>query len=298
MIDVPSDTLQPNKNEAVGWRTPMRGTCEPMQNLLLIGLPANDLQRIRSCLTSVTLRVGDALYEAGSQIHYVYFPTTAIVSLLYMTSNGSSSNVAVVGNEGLIGVSSFMGDDTAPSRAVVQSAGHAYRLSGTIIKQEFMRGGAVQRALLRYTHALLAQTAQTAVCNRHHSLEQRLCRWLLSLDRSASNHIVMTQELIANMLGVRREGVTEAAGKLQNAGMIEYRRGHITILNRAALEGRTCECYAIVKLKCDDLAPKPLVVQTMAVSKSAAAPKPRPFYSDRPLYPDVSLAASMPGVAP
>jgi len=260
----------------------MLGIREPIQNHLLVALPPADYDRLHRCLTPITLRVGDALYEAGSQINHVYFPTTAIVSLLYVTSNGSSSNVAVVGNEGLIGVASFMGGDTTLSRAVVQSAGHAYRLSAAAIRQEFMRGGAVQRLLLRYTQVLLTQMAQTAVCNRHHSLEQQLCRWLLlSLDRLASNHLLMTQELIANMLGVRREGVTEAAGRLQSAGIIEYRRGHITILNRAALEHKACECYHVVKMECDRLLPRAVPERTTPV----VTKKPqRAFYPAAPVY--------------
>jgi CRP-like cAMP-binding protein len=186
----------------------------------------------------------------------VYFPTTSIVSLLYVMADGASAEIAVVGNEGVIGVSLFMGGETTPSRAVVQSAGYAYRLSGQLLKEEFTRAGAMQHLLLRYTQALITQMAQTAVCNRHHSLDQQLCRWLLlSLDRLASNELVMTQELIANMLGVRREGVTEAAGRLQSAGLIEYRRGHITVINRAGLEARTCECYAVVKKESDRLLP-------------------------------------------
>ena len=203
------------------------------------------------------MRLGEALYEPGVQMHHVYFPTTSIVSLLYVMENGASAEIAVVGNEGIVGVSLFMGGETTPSRAVVQSAGHAYRLKGQLLKDEFFRAGPMQRLLLRYTQALLTQMAQTAVCNRHHSLDQQLCRWLLlSLDRLHSNELIMTQELIANMLGVRREGVTEAAGNLQRAGLIEYNRGHITMLDRPGLEARSCECYAVVKHEFDRLLPQ------------------------------------------
>jgi CRP-like cAMP-binding protein len=199
---------------------------------------------------------GAVLYESGSQQRRVYFPTTSIVSLLYLMADGASAEIAVVGNEGLIGVSLFMGGETTPSRAVVQSAGHAYQLTGRRLKQEFNRGGAMQHLLLRYTQALLTQMAQTAVCNRHHTLDQQLCRWLLlSLDRLSGSELVMTQELIANMLGVRREGVTEAAGSLQKADLIKYSRGRITVIDRAGLEKRTCECYAVVKKESDRLLP-------------------------------------------
>jgi CRP-like cAMP-binding protein len=228
----------------------------PLQNRLLAVLPASEFECLLPHLKLVALPLGEALYESGSQLRYVYFPSTSIVSLLYVLADGSSAEIAVVGNEGLIGVSLFMGGETTPSRAVVQSAGHAYRLPGKVLKDEFNRGGAMQHLLLRYTQALLTQMAQTAVCNRHHSLDQQLCRWLLlSLDRLSSNKLVMTQELIANMLGVRREGVTEAAGKLQAAGVIEYSRGHITVIDRLALEARTCECYAVVKAESDRLLP-------------------------------------------
>jgi CRP-like cAMP-binding protein len=194
------------------------------------------------------------LYESGSVLHHVYFPTDSIISLLYVLEDGASAEIAVVGNEGIIGVALFMGGETTPSRAVVQSAGSAYRLKGQLLKQEFNRSGAMQHLLLRYTQALLTQMAQTAVCNRHHSVDQQLCRWLLlSLDRLASNELSMTQELIANMLGVRREGVTEAAGKLQSAGLITYSRGRITVVDRSGLEARVCECYAVVKAESDRL---------------------------------------------
>lgn len=228
----------------------------PRQNHLLAALPAEDLQRVSNKLKLVTMPLGDSLYESGSRQRAVYFPTTAIVSLLYQLADGASAEIAVVGNEGLIGVSLFMGGETTPSRAVVQSAGYAYRLSGKFLKEEFTLGGAMQHLLLRYTQALLTQMAQTAVCNRHHSLDQQLCRWLLlSLDRLIGNELVMTQELIANMLGVRREGVTEAAGNLQDAGLIKYSRGRITVLDREGLETRTCECYAVVKKEFDRLLP-------------------------------------------
>jgi CRP-like cAMP-binding protein len=226
----------------------------PRQNHLLNALPAEDFERLVPNLKLVQLTLGEVLYESGGRQRRVFFPTDAIVSLLYMLVNGASAEIAVVGNEGIIGVSIFMGGETTPSRAVVQSAGYAYQLSSRIVKEEFTRGGAMQYRLLRYTQALLTQMAQTAVCNRHHSLDQQLCRWLLlSLDRLNCDELIMTQELIANMLGVRREGVTEAAGNLQTAGLIEYRRGHITVLDRAGLEMRTCECYGVVKREFDRL---------------------------------------------
>jgi CRP-like cAMP-binding protein len=203
------------------------------------------------------LVLGDALYESGVALHHVYFPIDSIVSLLCVMADGASAEIAVVGNEGIVGVSLFMGGETTPSRAVVQSAGSAYRLKAEVLKAEFLQGGPMQHVLLRYTQALITQMAQTAVCNRHHSLDQQLCRWLLlSLDRLQVNELLMTQELIANMLGVRREGVTEAAVKLQNAGLIRYTRGHITVLDRAGLERRTCECYAVVKKEYDRLLPE------------------------------------------
>jgi CRP-like cAMP-binding protein len=229
---------------------------DPRQNHLLAVLPVAEFERLLPHLKLVPLPLGEVLYESGIELRYVYFPTNSIVSLLYVMEDGDSAEIAVVGNEGVIGISLFMGGETTPSRAVVKSAGHAYRLPGQALKQEFIRGAAMQHLLLRYTQALLTQMAQTAVCNRHHSLDQQLCRWLLlSLDRLASNELVMTQELIANMLGVRREGVTEAAGKLQQAGLIHYSRGHITVIDRAGLEARTCECYAVVKKECDRLLP-------------------------------------------
>ncbi len=198
--------------------------------------------------------LGEALCESGERLRHVYFPTTSIVSLLYVMEDGASAEIAVIGNEGILGISLFMGGETTPSRAVVQSAGHGYRLKAQLLKQEFNRAGPVLRLLLRYTQALITQMAQTAVCNRHHSVEQQLCRWLLlSLDRLSTNELTMTQELIANMLGVRREGVAEAAGKLQRAGLIRYSRGRITVLDRPRLEQATCECYAVVKKEFDRL---------------------------------------------
>ena len=203
--------------------------------------------------------LGWAVYEADGPQGYVYFPTTSIVSLLYVMQNGASAEIAVTGNDGLVGIALFMGGESTPSRAVVQSAGYGYRLNAGALKTEFVLGGPLQHLALRYTQALITQMAQTAVCNRHHELEQQLCRWLLlSLDRLPSNTLDMTQELIANMLGVRREGVTEAAGKLQDAGLIKYVRGHITVLDRAQLEARVCECYAVVKREMDRLLPAPI----------------------------------------
>ncbi|MBQ0725667.1 MAG: Crp/Fnr family transcriptional regulator [Cycloclasticus sp.] len=229
----------------------------PIQNHLLAALTIQERERLIPHLELVPMPLGNILYESGNELRHVYFPTTAIVSLLYVMLDGASAEIAVVGNEGIIGVALFMGGETMPNRAVVQSAGHAYRLKGPLLKQEFNRSGDLQHLLLRYTQALLTQMAQTAVCNRHHSLDQQLCRWLLlSFDRLLSNELIMTQELIANMLGVRREGVTEAAGNLQKAGLIVYRRGHITLVNRAGLEARTCECYAVVKKEFGRLLPE------------------------------------------
>ena len=200
------------------------------------------------------MRLGDALYEPGGRLRHVYFPTTSIVSLLYVMEDGASAEIAVVGNEGILGIALFMGGETTPSRAVVQSAGYGYRLRAQVLKREFNRNGAMMHLLLRYTQALITQMAQTAVCNRHHTVEQQLCRWLLlSLDRLSTQELTMTQELIANMLGVRREGVTEAAGTLQRAGVIRYSRGRITVLNRQRLEREVCECYAVVKKEFDRL---------------------------------------------
>jgi CRP-like cAMP-binding protein len=226
----------------------------PTKNLLLAALPAADYERLQPNLEPVALPLGWSLYESGDRQAHVFFPTEGIVSLLYVMENGASAEIAVTGNEGLIGISLFMGGGSTPSRAIVQSAGHAVRLGADILKGEFERGGPLQHLLLRYTQALITQMAQTAVCNRHHTVEQQLCRWLLlSLDRLSCNEVHMTQELIANMLGVRREGVTEAAGRLQEAGLIRYHRGQITVLDRPGLEQRVCECYAVVKRECDRL---------------------------------------------
>jgi CRP-like cAMP-binding protein len=220
----------------------------PEQNRLLAALPAAESDRLKPQLELVSLPLGEVLYESGERLQHVYFPTTSIVSLLYVTEEGASAEIAIVGNEGILGISLFMGGETTPSRAVVQSAGYAYRLKAHLLKQEFQRAGPVMDLLLRYTQALITQMAQTAVCNRHHSVDQQLCRWLLlSLDRLSTFELTMTQELIANMLGVRREGVTEAAGKLQRAGVIRYSRGRITVLDRERLEQNVCECYAVVK---------------------------------------------------
>jgi CRP-like cAMP-binding protein len=220
----------------------------PSQNHLLAALPTAEFEALATHLELVPMRLGQMLYEPGGQLQHAYFPTSSIVSLHYVMESGASAETAGVGNEGMVGVSLFMGGDTTPSSAVVQTAGHAYRLERRLLKQEFERGGLLQKLLLRYTQALLTQMAQTAVCNRHHSLEQQLCRWLLlTLDRLPSNELVMTQELVASMLGVRREGITVAAGDLQRAGYISYRRGHIAVLDRAGLEAHSCECYAVVK---------------------------------------------------
>jgi CRP-like cAMP-binding protein len=227
------------------------------QNHLLAALSAEEYERLVPNLELVPMPLGHVLYESGSELRSVYFPTTSIVSLLYVMLDGASAEIAVVGNEGLIGVALFMGGETMPNRAVVQSAGHAYRLNGQLLKEEFNRSDGLQHLLLRYTQALLTQMAQTAVCNRHHTLDQQLCRWLLlSLDRLPSDELVMTQELIANMLGVRREGVTEAAGNLQKSGLIKYSRGHITVLDRVGLEERVCECYAVVRREFERLLPE------------------------------------------
>ena len=233
---------------------------DPRQNHLLAALPAEECARLFPHLELVPMPLGDALCESGIQMRHVYFPTTSIVSLLYVMADGASAEIAVVGNEGIVGVSLFMGGETTTSRAVVQSAGHAYRLTGQLLKEAFFLAGPMQRLLLRYTQALLTQMAQTAVCNRHHSVDQQLCRWLLlSLDRLPSNVLTMTQELIANMLGVRREGVTEAAGGLQRAGLIHYSRGKITVVDRPGLEARVCECYQVVKTEFDRLLPEIIV---------------------------------------
>lgn len=220
----------------------------PNQNYLLAALPVAEFERLAPHLQLVPLSLGEILYESSAKQNHAYFPTTAIVSLHYVTESGATSEFAGVGLEGLVGVSLFMGGNTTPSAAVVQTAGYAYRLERSILQVEFERAGALQNLLLRYTQALMTQMCQIAVCNRHHSVEQQLCRWLLcTLDRIPSGELVMTQELVASMLGVRREGVTDAAGKLQHAGYIRYRRGHISVLDRAGLESRSCECYAVVK---------------------------------------------------
>jgi len=221
---------------------------DPSQNHLLAALLDAEFDRLSGALELVPMRLGDVLYESGGKLQYVYFPTTSIVSLHYVLENGGSSEIASVGNEGVLGISLFMGGDTTPSRAVVRASGHAYRLKAPILIEEFNRAGPVMRLLLRYTQALLTQMSQTAVCNRHHSLEQQLCRWLLlTLDQLPSNELTITHELIGNMLGVRREGVSEAAGKLQSYGYISYRRGHVTVMNRLGLEEDVCECYGVVK---------------------------------------------------
>jgi CRP-like cAMP-binding protein len=234
----------------------MPETSKPQQNHLLAALPGEIQDRLFPQLELTPLPLGKVLYESGDALRHVYFPTDSIVSLLYVMESGASAEISVVGNEGLIGVALFMGGESTPSRAIVQSAGYAYRLLGQRLKDEFNRHGEMLLLMLRYTQALITQMAQTAVCNRHHSVDQQLCRWLLlSLDRLPSNKLTMTQELIANMLGVRREGVTDAAGKLQKQGVIEYSRGHITVLDRAKLETLCCECYAVVKKETDRLLP-------------------------------------------
>jgi CRP-like cAMP-binding protein len=234
----------------------MSSPLTPIQNHLLAALPAADYARLLPDLEPIAMPLGWALYESGVHMNYVYFPTTSIVSLLNVMENGASAEIAITGNEGLIGISLFMGGESTPSRAVVQSEGNGYRLSESILKREFAMGGVLQHLALRYTQALITQMSQTAVCNRHHSVDQQLCRWLLlSLDRLPSNELRMTQELIANMLGVRREGVTEAAGHLQADGLIHYSRGKIIVLDRPGLEQRVCECYAVVKKEFDRLLP-------------------------------------------
>jgi CRP-like cAMP-binding protein len=234
----------------------MAASNDPRSNQLLASLPEAEWQRWLPHLEHVEMPLGQVLYESGGTLSHVYFPTTSIVSLLYVMESGASAEIAVVGNEGIVGISLFMGGETTPSRAVVQSAGNGFRLASPLIKEEFNHAP-VLHLLLRYTQALITQMSQTAVCNRHHSLDQQLCRWLLlSLDRLAGPELVMTQELIAKMLGVRREGVTEAALKLQTAGLIKYIRGHITVKDRPGLEKRCCECYAVVKKEYDRLLPR------------------------------------------
>ena len=244
---------------------PVRKAGKPQRNLLLAALAPAELKRMTPHLELVEMPLGDVVYESGRHQDHVYFPTSCIVSLLYVLENGASAEIAVVGYEGVVGVSIFMGGETTPSRGVVQSAGSACRLPSQFVMEEFKRGGSMQHLMLRYTQSLITQMAQTAVCNRHHSVDQQLCRWLLlSIDRLPSPEIVMTQELIANMLGVRREGVTEAAGKLQKAGVVSYRRGHIKVLDRERLEAMACECYEVVRAETARLLPQ------------ANPPKPRP----------------------
>lgn len=226
----------------------------PSQNHLLAALPTAEFERLAANLEPVPMALGDVLYESGGQLKHVYFPTTSIVSLHYVMENGSSAEIAGVGNEGVLGISLFMGGNSTPSRAIVQTAGFGYRLAARLLMEEFNRAGLMMRLLLRYTQALITQMSQTAVCNRYHSVDQQLCRWLLlTLDRLPSNELIMTQELVASMLGVRREAVTEAAGKLQHAGIIRYRRGHITVIDRSGLASHVCECYAVVKKEFDRL---------------------------------------------
>jgi CRP-like cAMP-binding protein len=255
-LDEEDDRVGNNASER-GMRQPAISTAHnPRQNHLLAALPAAAYERLLPHLEPVALPLGLVVFESGGKLRYLYFPASGIVSLLYAMENGASTEIAVIGNEGVVGIALFMGGESTPSRAVVQSTGYAYRLKAAVLKTEFERGGPLQYLLLRYTQALIAQMTQTAVCNRHHSVDQQLCRWLLlSLDRIPSNELVMTQELIANMLGVRREGVTEAAGKLQAAGLIRYSRGHITVLDRPKLEVQVCECYAVVKTEMDRLLP-------------------------------------------
>jgi CRP-like cAMP-binding protein len=249
---------------------------DPTQNHLLAALPPPERERIFPHLQRVPMTLGKVLYESGDVLRHVYFPIDSIVSLLYVMADGASAEISVVGNEGLIGVALFMGGETTPSRAIVQSAGYAYRLVGQRLKEEFHRNGTMQLLLLRYTQALLTQMAQTAVCNRHHSVDQQLCRWLLlSLDRLPTNDLTMTQELIANMLGVRREGVTEAAGKLQKLGIIRYARGRITVLDRPRLERRCCECYAVVKKETDRLLRQPYGASPPEASRDPAVAAPQ-----------------------
>jgi len=243
----------------------MHRTTSPLDNHILNALPHLERERLFPHLKLVSLALGTVLYESGETLRHIYFPTNSIVSLLYVMKDGSSAEIAVVGNEGALGVSLFMGGETTPSRAIVQSAGYAYRLTGRRLKLEFNRHGEMLHILLRYTQSLITQMAQTAVCNRHHSLEQQLCRWLLlSLDRLSGNQLNMTQELIANMLGVRREGVTEAAGKLQKMGAMRYARGKIVVLDRPLLERLSCECYAVVKKETDRLLAPSKLLQSLA----------------------------------
>jgi CRP-like cAMP-binding protein len=246
---------------------PAPALTEPRDNLLLSALSEASYQKLLPALEKIALPLGLVLYESGGVQGYVYFPTNAIVSLLYVLEDGASAEIAVAGYEGLVGISLFMGGETTPSRAVVQSAGHGFRIRATLIKKEFETGSELQHLMLRYTQALITQMTQTAVCNRHHTVDQQLCRWLLlSLDRLRGRDLMMTQELIANMLGVRREGVTEAAGWLQADGLIHYRRGHIEVLDRKLLEARVCECYGVVKHEYDRLLPPPPASPRHAIS--------------------------------
>ena len=251
---------------------PMHSTPNPNQNHLLAALPTAEFERLAPHLEPVELRLGDVLCESGALLAHVYFPTTAIVSLHYVMENGSSSEIAGVGNEGMLGISLLMGGNTTPSRAVVQTGGQGYRLKAQLMQQEFKLAGPTQLLMLRYTQALITQMSQTAACNRHHSLVQQLCRWLLvTLDRMPTNELVMTQELVASMLGVRREGVTEAAGKLQQSGIISYRRGHITVLDRKGLQSQVCECYAVVRKEFARLLADTLQRQDAVVPSQPAA---------------------------
>jgi CRP-like cAMP-binding protein len=247
----------------------------PNQNLLLAALPTTEFEHIAPHLELVAMPLGEVLHESGDQLPHVYFPTTAIVSLHYVMENGVSSEIAGVGNEGVVGVSLFMDGHAPPNRAIVCTGGYGYRLKAQLLMQEFERGGVVQHLLLRYTQALMTQVSQTAVCNRHHAVEQQLCRWLLqTLDRLPSNELTMTQELIASMLGVRRESITQAAGHLQQAGCIRYRRGHISVLDRSGLEAHVCECYAVVKKELHRLLPEVQNHQAI-LSARHAIPSPR-----------------------
>lgn len=233
---------------------PVQHNSNSAKNRLLATLPATEYQRICTHLEPVTFKLGESIYESGAQLKHIYFPTTCIISLLYTMENGASAEIGVVGNEGVVGIALFMGGDTTPNRAIVQSAGNGLQMKAKALHEEFIRGGEFQLSLLRYTQALITQISQTAVCNRLHPIEQQLCRWLLlSHDRLQTDELKMTQELIANMLGVRREGVTYAAGRLQANGLIQYARGRITILNRKGLEAAACECYGVVKAEYDRL---------------------------------------------
>ena len=249
----------------------------PRQNHILAALSEDVYADLAPGLELVSMPLGWALYESGGHLGHIYFPTTSLVSLLYVMQNGASAEIAITGNEGLVGISLFMGGETTPSRAVVQSAGSGYRLKASIFQQEFDRGGEVQHLALIYTQALITQMAQTAVCNRHHTLDKQLCRWLLlSLDRLEGGELKMTQELIANMLGVRREGVTEAAGRLQAEGIIRYSRGRIKVLDRAKVEERVCECYAVVKREYDRLLPYDIRGLPGAANNVVRNPQPEP----------------------